>query len=526
MSTHVLRAPKAASTIINHRLILGWLLCLSVHAALGLNIQQGFIAEWNQFRGPNGVGTVEGFNPPRQVLPAAAAWNTPLPPGNSSAVLWGDRLFITGVEGNRLVTIALDAPSGVILWKRQAPEVPLERVHKANSAASSTPCVDEGSVYVYFASYGLLCYDHSGDLRWSKPIPPPASMYGVATSPILHGTQLILVLDDDADLPDSRLSRSKVIGLDKSTGAVLWEAARPYHRGAWSTPMIWNHESGTDLVVLGNGRVYGYDPANGSERWYVSGFAREPIALPVAGGGKLFVSVSMQGGRGDSQLDPEPFWRAMLQFDRDADGKIARNEITEHFTLPFRPELPIEHPGFGLPLHSDPVSRKQRQLELFDWLDKNRDGFLTREEIVADMTVGRGEPNLAAIQPGGSGDVTETHVSWNLRRGIPEIPSPIHHDGRLYLIRDGGILTCVRADTGEVLYQERVGAAGQYIASPVIAQDHLYLISARGKITVVRCGDELQVTSLTDLNAHVAATPAMDRNSLYIRTDDALLAFR
>jgi hypothetical protein len=234
----------------------------------------------------------------------------------------------------------------------------------------------------------------------------------------------------------------------------------------------------------------------------------------------------MQGGRGDSQLDPEPFWRAMLQFDRDADGRIARNEITEHFTLPFRPELPIEHSGFGLPLPSDPVSRKQRQLDLLDWLDKDKDGFLTRDEFVADMTVGRGEPNLAAIQPGGSGDVTKTHVSWNLRRGIPEIPSPIFHEGRLYLIRDGGILTCVRADTGEVVYRERVGATGQYMASPVIARDHLYLVSARGAITVVRCGDDLQVTSQTDLDASVAATPAMDRNSLYIRTDDALLAFR
>jgi outer membrane protein assembly factor BamB len=552
---------------MNSQFTRGWLLCLSVHAVIGLNLQHASLAvfyheaatqspggsyaktvepdseqthaqdstsprhgystqHWSQFRGPNGVGRVEAFQPPRQLLPAKPAWSTPLPPGNSSPVLWEDKLFVTGVEGNRLVTLALDAPSGEILWKRQAPEVPLERLHRANSAASSTPCVDDAAVYAYFGSYGLLCYDHHGHLRWSKPLPSPENMYGAATSPILHGTQLILVLDDDADLPDSRLSRSKVIALDKATGAVLWEAARPYHRGAWSTPMIWNHDNGTDLVILGNGRVYGYDPAKGSEKWYVSGFAREPIALPVAGDGKLFVSVSMQGGRGDSQLDPEPFWNAMLQFDRNADERIARNEITEHFTLPFRPELPMEHSGFGLPLPSDPASRKQRQSDLFDWLDKNKDGFLTKEEFIADMTVGRGEPNLAAIQPGGSGDITETHVSWNLRRGIPEIPSPIFHEGRLYLVRDGGILTCVQADTGAVVYRERLGATGQYMASPVIAQDHLYLVSARGGITVVRCGEVPHVTSQADLHAHVAATPAMDPNSLYIRTDSALLAFR
>ncbi len=67
----------------------------------------------------------------------------------------------------------------------------------------------------------------------------------------------------------------------------------------------------------------------------MSGFAREPIAVPVAGDGLLFVSVSMQGGRGDAELDPEPFWTAMLQFDRDGDRRIGRDEVTEYFTLPY-----------------------------------------------------------------------------------------------------------------------------------------------------------------------------------------------
>jgi outer membrane protein assembly factor BamB len=76
--------------------------------------------------------------------------------------------------------------------------------------------------------------------------------------------------------------------------------------------MIWNHEHGTDLVLLGNGRVYGYDPSTGMEKWYVNGFAREPIAVPVAGDGQLYVSVSMQGGRGDVHLDPEPSRKSLL----------------------------------------------------------------------------------------------------------------------------------------------------------------------------------------------------------------------
>ncbi|MCL4180095.1 MAG: PQQ-binding-like beta-propeller repeat protein [Verrucomicrobia bacterium] len=197
----------------------------------------GATVNWSQFRGPNGAGVAESFRPPLKVALAEAAWKTALPPGSSSPVLWGNRVFVTGVEGNRLVTIGLDATSGDVLWKRLAPETPLERVHDASNPAASTPCADADQVYVYFGSYGLLCYDHDGGERWSKPIPTPQNMYGVATSPLLHQDLLILVRDDDADLPDSRLSRSSVIALNRKTGEPIWETSRPYNRGAWATPM-------------------------------------------------------------------------------------------------------------------------------------------------------------------------------------------------------------------------------------------------------------------------------------------------
>ena len=142
------------------------------------------------------------------------------------------------------------------------------------------------------------------------------------------------------------------------------------------------------------------------------------------------------------------------------------------------------------------------------------------------MRVGRCQPNLATIRPGGQGDITETHVSWNLRRGIPEIPSPIFHAGRLYMVRAGGILSCVNTDTGEVIYRERLRAAGQYSASPVIANGHVYLFSNRGVLTAVKCDDTFTVTHQVDLDVAVAATPAMDGDTLYLRTGDALLAFR
>lgn len=497
--------------------VLQCMLSISVEAESG---------QWSQFRGPNGAGLAAACRPPFKITAGQPSWKTPLPPGKSSPVLWEDRIFLTCVEGKRLAVLALDKNTGDVLWKRVAPEVPFERVHRANSVAVSTPCVDARRVYVYFGSYGLLCYDHEGQTLWTKPIPTPRSLYGVATSPIVHDEQLILVLDDDANLEGSKLSRSKVMALDCKTGETVWETPRPYNRSAWSSPMVWTHAKGTELVVLGNGRVSAYNLATGEELWYATGFSREPIAVPVAGNGHLYVSVSMRGGRGDAQLDPKPFWQAMLPFDQNGDGQIAKDEITKDFTLPFRPELPLGHPGFGFPLPDDPAQRRKRQEGLFDWRDKNKDGVWTEEEFSKDMKVGSGRPLLMAIRPGGQGDVTETHVTWELNRGIPEIPSPILHRGRLYLVRAGGVLSCINAETGDMIYRERLGASGPYNASPVIANDHLYLFSNKGVFTAVKCGDEFSVTHQVDLDAAISATPGMDQDSLYVRTDEALVAFR
>ena len=481
---------------------------------------------WNQFRGPNGSGVVNSCRPPMKIDADQPAWISSVPSAKSSPVVWKKRVFLVGVEDGRLLTLALESQSGDTLWRKPAPEVPLARVHTFNTPAASTPCVDEERLFVYFGSYGLLCYDHDGREQWKTPIPPPKNMYGMSTSPIRHRNLLLLVLDDDANMPGSRLSRSKVIALNNATGEVVWKTPRPYNRSGWSTPIIWEHEKGTDLAVLGNGRAYGYDPVTGQEKWYVNGFSRETISSPVAGNGHLYVSASMQGGIGDEKFDPEPFWVAMLQFDKNGDERLEPEEMTEHFTTPFRPELPPGHPGFGMPLSRDPATRRRQQEGIFKWRDKNKDGFWTREEFLRDLSFKRVLPNLAAIRPGGEGDITDTHVSWNLRRGIPEIPSPVCHRDRLYIVRDGGILSCVDAETGDIIYRKRTGALGQYTASPIIARDHLYLASTRGVVTVVKTGDDFEVVHQEDLELPVFATPAIDENSLYIRTENGLMAFR
>ena len=219
--------------------------------------------QWNQFRGPNGSGVMNQCQPPLQIDVAHATWTVALPPGHSSPVLSDSQLFLTAIDGERLITMAFDKASGNLAWRKEAPKTLIEKVHQTNSPAASTPWVDAERVVVYFGSFGLLCYDHEGTLLWQKPIPTPRSLYGMSTSPIAFEDSIILVLDNENKLPDSELSQSKVIAVDVRTGDLRWEAPRPLLRSGWSTPMIWSHPGGKDLVVLGHRRLCAYNPSTG-----------------------------------------------------------------------------------------------------------------------------------------------------------------------------------------------------------------------------------------------------------------------
>jgi len=100
--------------------------------------------QWPQFRGPNCSGVAEGANPPIRFGPETnLVWKLAVPPGLSSPVVWDDHIFLTGVESNHLVSLAVDARSGRELWRRTVPAEKLERWHEFSSPAASTPCTDD-----------------------------------------------------------------------------------------------------------------------------------------------------------------------------------------------------------------------------------------------------------------------------------------------------------------------------------------------------------------------------------------------
>lgn len=139
------------------------------------------------------------------------------------------------------------------------------------------------------------------------------------------------------------------------------------------------------------------------------------------------------------------------------------------------------------------------------------------------ISTGFSKSELLAVDPTGTGDVTETHVRWIETKGMPSKPSPLYVDGRLYTIEDKGVATCLVAQTGEKVWQDRVG--GNYSASPLYADGCIYFLSEEGKVTVIAAGPEFQVLAENQLDDGIVASPAVAGRSLLIRTTTHLYRF-
>ena len=132
---------------------------------------------------------------------------------------------------------------------------------------------------------------------------------------------------------------------------------------------------------------------------------------------------------------------------------------------------------------------------------------------------------VMAVRPGNKGEVTGANIVWSERRGVPGVPSPLYYNGRLYTIQNGGIVFARAARTGELVYSGRLGALGYYYASPVAADNKIYIPSAEGAIVVLDGGETLKVLATNKLDGAVLATPALSEGNLYVRTESHLYAF-
>ena len=453
-----------------------WVLaCTSVAAA----------PSWPQFRGPNCAGVAEGDKPPIEFgAETNVQWKVAIPKGVSSPCIWGNRIFLTALEDNKLVTLGLDRRSGKVLWRQVAPAEKIESAHPEGSPASGTPATDGKGVYSYFGSYGLVAYDLNGRELWRKPLPIGTVINGSGTSPALIKDRLIVTCDQQDD-------KSFLIAVDPGSGKTLWETPRPGFMSGYTTPVLW----GEDVVIAGSFRVVGYGLANGKERWSARGLEAISVApTPVFGDGHCYLMSRALGGSKMPTLS-----EMLAKSDANSDGKMSREEAPAYLR---------DHGGFKA-------------------ADINQDGLVDEAEWTRLTTlIGKGEHGIFALRTPGSGDITDTHVVWKNKRGVAPVASPLFYRDRIYAVQDGGRVTAYSPKTGNALFeQERLNADGEYYASPIAANGHIYFASTRGIVSVIAAADTLDVKARNRVGERIQATPAIVDNKLYVRTESHLWAF-
>jgi len=459
-------------------------LALIIVTASSINAQQ-LTNEWPQFRGPNGTGVAEGSSLPAKFSAKEnVVWKTSIPFARSSPVVTADRVFLTASEGDKLLTLALDRKTGKVVWRGEVARARHMPIYKANDAASPSPVSDGKNVFAFFGELGLISYGPDGKERWRVPLGPFNSFYGMGGSPVISGNTVVMVCD--------HRDGSFIVAVDARSGKTLWKTNRSNFEG-YSTPAIYKPATGpAQVIVLGSNSVDAYSLDKGERLWWVSKVGAYPKGVPVIGTDIVYVL----GEGGDQPFFP-PFEESLKQYDKDKDQKI----------------------------HIDEMKTTPDYAEHFGWLDANRDGYVERAEydfVRNSTTVGHG---LTAVRPG-QGDVTTSNVVWRLQKGYPNIPAPLIYRGVMYLMKEGGIVSTLDPASGQVLKQGRTpDALEEYYASPVAADGKVYVVSASGKVTVLKADAQWEILATNDLGEEVWATPAIAGNNLFIRTRTALYSF-
>jgi outer membrane protein assembly factor BamB len=336
-------------------------------------------------------------------------WKIEIPKkGQSSPVIWDDKIFITGAQDMNCEVYCIDKKTGVILWTGSASGIPgepsvLPKVDQDAGLAASTAATNGKVICAVFANGNLVCFDMDGKLKWAKNIGVPESSYGYSSSLLIYENLLLVQYDSNAKI--------SLIGFDSETGDQKWETLRK-GRAVWSSPVLAYFEGKPQLIINGNPSVSSYDPLTGKELWAVE---------------------CMSG---------------------DVAPSVAVNS--------------------------------------------------TMAYAVTDYA------KLAAIKPG-----TGASVIWEDNTYTPDVSSPVATDDFLFIATGNGDVACYNSQKGDTLWTHYF--MDQFYASPVIADDMVYLLDRSGVMHIIRAKSEFQLVSEASLGERVDCTPAFSDKKIYIR---------
>jgi outer membrane protein assembly factor BamB len=424
--------------------------------SIGL-LAHGSDKNWPSFRGTNATGVAEGHSTPvewdveqgQNVL-----WRTPIAGmAHSSPVIWGDRIFITSAvkegevvlaevgsektasygeimpvpdEGShQLQVICLDKKSGEVLWSQTSYEGTLRfKRHPKSSHAASSPAVDAERVVAFFATEGLYCYDHAGELLWKRDLGElnaaffmaPMAEWGFSSSPVLHDGRILLQCDV--------IGESFLTALDATNGEDVWRTARD-EVGTWSTPTIDVREGRSQVLVNGFKHIGGYDLETGEELWKLVGGGDIPTPTPIVSDDLVFIT--------NAHGRMAPIYVVKV----DASGEVAMSdEGSEHMA----------------------------------WSTPNRGNYMTTPIVVGDEIYFCADNGVLACYDKRTG---EEHYRERLDGRSGFSASPVSANGLIYLTsEDGDVHVLIAGPDFDVLNVNEMGEV--CMATPAISAGVVY----------------------------------------------------
>jgi len=385
--------------------------------------------EWPRFRGLNGTGVSAAKGIPSKFDLSDANWRVALKgEGHSSPILWGDKIFVTGLDSkeNLFHLQCLNANDGSEFWQVSRSQS-RHRTHRYNLLVSSSPVTDGEYVVVVTSqkeAHYVIAYNLAGEKVWEQKFPTIISNHGGGISPIIYDGKVVLAGDED--------NQSFLAAMNVKTGKVIWKVNRINAKAAFSTPCEFTDPSGTKGLVfnsMGHGITF-INPSTGKTHWEQNEvFDKRSVSSSLVAGG-LLIGTCGSGGGGNY---------------------------------------------------------------------------------------------LVALKPGSAADGGKPSLAYKLRRSIPYVPTSVARGDLLFLWGDAGIVTCVKVQTGDIQWQERV--EGRFFGSPVWVEGRLFCVSTTGKVVVVAATEKFKAIEVNDLGEATNATPALAKDRIYFRTLGHLASF-
>jgi len=243
---------------------------------------------WPSWRGDgSGISSETGL-PVRWDATTNVAWKVSLPgEGNSSPIVWGDRVFLTSSTdgGAKRHVLCIGANDGALLWQTTIDPGRETKTYEKSGYAAASVVTDGENVYAFFDAPGLVALDMAGAVKWTLDFGEFKSAWNMASSPILCDNKVIICCDHGGE--------SFIAAVDKAKGSIVWKT--PRQTGLhYATPLVIEVE-GKKQIVVNAKEVIAYEPEKGAELWSCGGMKPTVVPSVVFANGLVYAASGRNG---------------------------------------------------------------------------------------------------------------------------------------------------------------------------------------------------------------------------------------